>query len=179
MIVDAALSYRSAEEGLRLLPVLKEAGILFLEAPLPLDDWEGHSRMAATGMPLGVGDLGLTHVNEFIEAMDRGQASICQPDISQVGGFTGLLQIAAAAGKRNKRVITHGYKTNIIIAANLHFLASHPTEELLEFSTSKSPLRWETTEEQIVVGSDGRVEVPRRPGLGVRLSEKAIARYRV
>jgi len=179
MIVDAALSYRTTEEGLRLLPILKDAGILFLEAPLPLDDWEGHARLAAAGVPLGVGDLGLTHVNEFIEAMDRGQAAICQPDITQVGGFTGLMKVAAAARQRGKRVITHGYKTNIEIAANLHFLGSHWTAELLEYSTSKSPLRWHTTEEEIVVGSDGRVEVPRRPGLGVRLNEETVARYRV
>jgi L-rhamnonate dehydratase len=179
MIIDAALSYRTAEEGLKLLPVLKDAGILFLEAPLPLDDWEGHARMAAAGIPLGVGDLGLTHVSEFVEAMDRGQASICQPDITQVGGFTGLLQVAAAARKRNKRVITHGYKTNIEIAANLHFLANHWTEELLEYSTSQSPLRWETTEEQILVGEDGKVEVPQRPGLGMRLNENTIAKYRI
>jgi L-alanine-DL-glutamate epimerase-like enolase superfamily enzyme len=179
MIVDAALSYRTAEEGLKLLPVLRDAGILFLEAPLPLDDWEGHARMAAAGIPLGVGDLGLTHVSEFIDAMDCGQASICQPDITQVGGFTGLLQVSAAARRRNKRVITHGYKTNIEIAANLHFLANHWTDELLEYSTSQSPLRWETTEEKILVGQDGKVEVPQRPGLGVRLNENSIAKYRV
>jgi len=179
MIVDAALSYQTAEEGLRLLPVLREAGILFLEAPLPLDDWEGHARMAAAGIPLGVGDLGLTHVSEFIDAMDRGQASICQPDITQVGGFTGLFQVAAAARKRNKRVITHGYKTNIEIAANLHFLANHWTDELLEYSTSQSPLRWETTEEEILVGPDGKVAVPQSPGLGVRLNESSLAKYRV
>jgi L-rhamnonate dehydratase len=141
MIVDAALSYQTAEEGLKLLPVLREAGILFLEAPLPLDDWEGHARMAAASIPLGVGDLGLTHVSKFIDAMDCGQASICQPDITQVGGFTGPLQVAAAARKRNNRVITHGYKTNIEIAANLHFLANHWTDELLEYSTSQTPLR--------------------------------------
>jgi L-alanine-DL-glutamate epimerase-like enolase superfamily enzyme len=179
MIVDAALSYRTAEEGLRLIPILKEAGILFLEAPLPLDDWEGHARMAGAGIPLGVGDLGLTHVSEFIEAMDRGQAAICQPDITQVGGFTGILRIAEAARQRGKRVITHGYKTNIVIAANLHFLASHWAAELLEYSTSKSPLRWNTTQEDLPVGPDGRVEVPRQPGLGVHLKEEAVARYRV
>ena len=135
--------------------------------------------MAAAGIPLGVGDLGLTHVSEFIDAMDRGQASICQPDITQVGGFTGLLQVAAAARKRHKRVITHGYKTNIEIAANLHFLANHWTAELLEYSTSQSPLRWDTTEEEILVGLDGKVEVPHGPGLGVRLNETTLARYRV
>ncbi len=179
LIVDAALSYKTAEDGLRLLPVLKDAGILFLEAPLPLDDWEGHARMAAQGVALGVGDLGLTHVDEFVEAMDRGDASICQPDISQVGGFTGLMKIARAASQRGKRVITHGYKSNIIIAANLHFLGSHWTAELLEYSTSKSPLRWETTQEQLLVGDDGKVAVPVSAGLGVHLSEETIRKYRV
>src|SRR5581483_85142 len=145
LIVDAALSYRTVEEGLRILPVFKEVGITFLEAPLPLDDVAGHARLAKEGIPLGVGDLGLTHVDEFIEMMERGGCAICQPDITMVGGFTGLRRIAAAAAERGKRVITHGYKTNIEIAANLHFLAHHRDTEILEYSTSKSPLRWRTT----------------------------------
>jgi L-alanine-DL-glutamate epimerase-like enolase superfamily enzyme len=178
LIVDAALSYRTAEEGLRLLPVLKDAGVLFLEAPLPLDDVEGHAMMSNHGINLGVGDLGLTHTREFIEMMDRGGASICQPDISQVGGFTGILQVAAAAYARGKRVITHGYKTNIEIAANLHFLAAQPREELLEYSLSHSPLRWQVTQEQIVVEEDGCVRVPQGPGLGVSLNQEAVERYR-
>ena len=179
MIIDAALSYRSAEEGLRLIPIFKDVGVMFLEAPLPLDDVEGHARLAAGGLPLGVGDLGLTHVDEFIEAMDRGLASICQPDITMVGGFTGIRGIAKAARDRGKRVITHGYKTNIEIAANLHFLANHWADELLEYSTSKSPLRWEMTEESMEVGNDGKVAVRRAPGLGVHLNERTIAKYRV
>ena len=153
-------------------------GIWFLEAPLPLDDIEGHLEMSRHGLPLGVGDLGLTHVREFIEMMDLGGASICQPDISQVGGFTGILQVAAAAYARNKRVITHGYKTNIEIAANLHFLAAQPNVEPLEFSLSHSPLRWHTTNEHFPVEEDGCVRIPQAPGLGVTLNQETIERYR-
>lgn len=177
LIVDAALSYQTKEDGLKLYPAYREVGLLFLEAPLPLDDVAGHAAMAAHGIPLGVGDLGLTHVDEFIEAMDRGGASICQPDITMVGGFTGIQKIAGAAKARGKRVIPHGYKTNIEIAANLHFLAAHADEELLEFSTSKSPLRWETTNESLPVAPDGFVTVPTRPGLGVTLNEAALKKY--
>jgi L-rhamnonate dehydratase len=179
LIVDAALAYQTAEEGLRLLPLLRDVNVLFLEAPLPLDDIEGHARLAREGVPLGVGDLGLTHVQEFIDAMDRGGASICQPDITTVGGFTGIRKIAEAAGQRGKRVITHGYKSNIEIAANLHFLANHRDTELLEYSTSKSPLRWEMTMESIPVDENGMVSVPNSPGLGVHLNDAAVARYRV
>lgn len=177
LIVDAALSYRKAEEGLRLLPVLRDAGIWFLEAPLPLDDVEGHAVMSKQGLPLGVGDLGLTHTHEFVEMMDHGGATICQPDITQVGGFSGILQVAAAAYARGKRVITHGYKTNIEIAANLHFLAAQPKEEILEFSLSHSPLRWGTTREHFPVEEDGCVRVPEAPGLGVSLNPETIERY--
>jgi L-alanine-DL-glutamate epimerase-like enolase superfamily enzyme len=178
LIIDAALSYYTAEEGLRLLPILKDAGVWFLEAPLPLDDVEGHARMAGHGLPLGVGDLGLTHVREFVEMMDRGGADICQPDITEVGGFTGIMKIATAADERCKRVITHGYKSNIEIAANLHFLAARKAEEILEYSLSHSPLRWETTLETFPVENDGCVRIPQRPGLGVTLNPKAVVRYR-
>jgi L-alanine-DL-glutamate epimerase-like enolase superfamily enzyme len=178
LIIDAALSYRSAAEGARLIPIFREVGIWFLEAPLPLDDVEGHLEMSRHGLPIGVGDLGLTHVREFVEMMDRGGASICQPDISQVGGFTGILQVAEAAYARGKRVITHGYKTNIEIAANLHFLSAQPNVEPLEFSLSHSPLRWNTTREHFAVEEDGCVRVPQSPGLGVTLNEGTIERYR-
>jgi L-alanine-DL-glutamate epimerase-like enolase superfamily enzyme len=169
LFIDAALSYRSVEEGLRLLPIFRDVGVSLLEAPLPLDDVAGHARLAGQGIPLGVGDLGLTHVDEFIELMDRGRADVCQPDLSMVGGFTGVRRIARAARERGKRVIPHGYKTNILVAANLHFLANHDDEEVLEYSTSRSPLRWHTTRERFPVAEDGTVEVPDRPGLGVSL----------
>jgi L-alanine-DL-glutamate epimerase-like enolase superfamily enzyme len=178
LIVDAALSYQSPAEGLRLYPIFRSVGIWFLEAPLPLDDVEGHLEMSRHGLPTGVGDLGLTHVREFIEMMDLGGASICQPDISQVGGFTGIRKIAAAAYARNKRLIPHGYKTNIEIAANLHFLAAQPAVEPLEFSLSHSPLRWHTTHEHFPVEADGCVRVPQSPGLGVTLNMETIERYR-
>lgn len=177
LIVDAALCFRTAEEGLALLPILREVGVWFLEAPLPLDDVEGHARMAGHGVLLGAGDLGLTHVNEFIEIMERGRVDICQPDITMVGGFTGIRRIARAAEERGRRVIPHSYKTNISIAANLHFLASLESEELLEYSLSPSPLRWELTRGSLLVEPDGTVVVPDSPGLGVTLNEETVRRY--
>jgi L-alanine-DL-glutamate epimerase-like enolase superfamily enzyme len=179
IIIDAALSYKTADEGLRLYGAYRDINIHFLEAPLPLDDMAGHTRMAKEGIPLGVGDLGLTHVDEFIDYMDRGGASVLQPDITMVGGFTGLKKIGKAADARGKRVVTHGYKTNIEIAANCQFLASRKTPELVEYSTSKSPLRWHMTNEQIPVESDGNVVVPRRPGIGVSLNRATLEKYHV
>ena len=54
LVVDAALAFRTADEVLRLLPILREIGIWFLESPLPLDDVDGHARLAGKGVPIGV-----------------------------------------------------------------------------------------------------------------------------
>src|SRR5690606_26228471 len=122
------------------------------------------------------GDLGLTSHVEFAEMFDCGRIDIAQPDISMVGGYTEVLKVAEVAKKRGKRLVTHGYKTNLLIATNLHFLAQHFAEEMCEYSTSESPLRWELTRERFPIGADGRIEVPRAPGLGVSLDPAAIAR---
>jgi L-rhamnonate dehydratase len=176
IIVDGALAYETFEDAVRLLPILEAIGVEFFEAPLPVDDLAGHAALAKRGVPIGIGDLGLTHVSEFIELLDAG-ASICQPDITCVGGFSAMPEIAAAALERGKRVVPHAYKTNIQLAANLHFLASHEDDELLEYSLSESPLRWEITNERFPIEDDGTVLIPDAPGLGVSLNTATLTRY--
>ncbi|MGH6962442.1 MAG: enolase C-terminal domain-like protein, partial [Dongiaceae bacterium] len=168
-----------AEEGLPLMPIFKAFDFAWVEAPLPVDDLDGHARFQGFGVPIGGGDLGLTTRYEYETMFDHGKIDIAQPDVTMVGGLTELLRVAAAAKARGKRVVTHGYKSNITIAANLAFLAQHEREEILEYSTSQSPLRWELTNEAFPIDGDGMVTVPTAPGLGVSLNEATIGKYRV
>jgi L-alanine-DL-glutamate epimerase-like enolase superfamily enzyme len=94
------------------------------------------------------------------------------------GGLTELMLIAGVAKRLGKRVVTHGYKSNITIAANLAFLSQHWMDEPCEYSTSLSPLRWELTRESFPIGPDGRIAVPEGPGLGVALNLETVSKYR-
>jgi len=179
LMIDAATAWATAEDGLPLMPIFKEYDFAWVEAPLPLDDLDGHARFQGFGLAIGGGDLGLTTRWEYETLFERGRVDIAQPDVTMVGGLTELLRLARMAKARGKRVVTHGYKSNITIAANLAFLAQHEDEEILEYSTSQSPLRWELTNEAFPIGADGRVAVPTAPGLGVTLNEATIAKYRV
>ena len=135
--------------------------------------------MAGHGIALGVGDLGLTHVREFIEMMDRGGADICQPDISRGRRLhRHPARSPRPPQERGKRVITHGYKTNIEIAANLHFLAAQRDEEILEYSLSHSPLRWNTTREHFPVEQMVACACLRRLDWVSRSIRRAVAKYR-
>lgn len=179
LMVDAATAWAKAEEGLPLMPIFKEHGFFWVEAPLPVDDLDGHARFQGFGVPIGGGDLGLTTRYEYEEAFRRGRLDIAQPDVTMAGGITELMRISELARSLGKRVVTHGYKSNITISANLAFLSQHWMDEPCEYSTSQSPLRWHLTKEEFPIGADGRVALPDGVGLGVTLNPETVAKYRV
>lgn len=179
LMVDAATAWEKAEDGLPLMPIFAEFGFHWVEAPLPLDDMAGHARFQGFGVPIGGGDLGLTTRFEYDQMFEIGRIDIAQPDVTMVGGLTELMRVAALVKARGKRLVTHGYKSNITIAANLGFLSQHWADEPAEYSTSQSPLRWNLTKEQFPIGEDGRIAVPTAPGLGVSLDHETIARFRI
>ena len=179
LMVDAATAWSKAEEGLPLMPIFKDCDFDWVEAPLPLDDLMGHARFQGFGVPIGGGDLGLTTCAEYARMFEIGKIDIAQPDVTMVGGITELMRLSRLARRLGKRVVTHGYKSNITIAANLAFLSQHWADEPCEFSTSQSPLRWDLTEERFAIEADGRITVPERPGLGVTLNEATMRRFAI
>jgi L-rhamnonate dehydratase len=179
LMVDAATAWERAEDGLPLMPIFRDNDFLWVEAPLPIDDLAGHARFQGFGVPIGGGDLGLTTRYEYEHAFEVGKIDIAQPDVTMSGGLTELMRIAAVAKKRCKRVVTHGYKSNITIGANLAFLSQHWDDEPAEYSTSESPLRWNLTRERFDIGPDGRIQVPEQPGLGVSLDPATMEKFRV
>lgn len=179
LMVDAATAWATAEDGLPLMPMFRDFNFHWVEAPLPLDDFEGHARFQGFGVPVGGGDLGLTTRFEYQQMFDIGKIDIAQPDVTMVGGLTELMRVAKIAKARGKRVVTHGYKSNITIAANLAFLAQHWAEEPCEYSTSESPLRWKLTREEFPIDADGKIAVPAAPGLGVSLNPDTVEKYRI
>lgn len=178
LMIDAAAAWKIPEHGLPLMPVFRDCGFLWVEAPLPLDDVVGHAKFQGFGVPIGGGDLGATTRFDYAALFDQGKIDIAQPDVTMAGGLTELKRIAAIARQRSRRVVPHGYKTNITLACNLAFLGQLWREEMLEYSTSRSPLRWELTHEQFDIGTDGKVAVPSAPGLGVSLNMEVLQRYR-
>ena len=60
LMVDAATAWTHADEGLPLMPLFRDFGFEWVEAPLPIDDLAGHARFQGYSVPIGGGDLGLT-----------------------------------------------------------------------------------------------------------------------
>jgi len=178
LMIDGVGVWKRAEEVFPLLPALRESNVAWLEAPLPLENMDEYRNLQGQGIPIGGGDLGMTTRYEYAEMVERGGADILQPDITMVGGLSEMMVVSSMARKAGRRLVPHGYKSNILNAINLAFLSQHWADEMIEYSLSPSPLLKHLTVETFPVDEDGMVSVPTRPGLGVTLNEDALMRFR-
>ncbi|OZG75384.1 hypothetical protein BTA51_03120 [Hahella sp. CCB-MM4] len=179
LMLDATASFSHCGQLEPLIPVLRHCRVQWLEAPFPLDRIEQFIEIKSSGIPIGAGDTGLTAPDEWLPYFREAKIDIAQPDISWVGGFTALKEIAAMAEESGSRLIPHGWNTDLTLAANLHFLAIQPQAEYAEFSTSSSPLRWQLAENGPQIDNDGMISVPTGPGLGIVVNEETIRRFRI
>ncbi|MFP6743548.1 MAG: mandelate racemase/muconate lactonizing enzyme family protein [Alphaproteobacteria bacterium] len=179
LYLDGTEKWPTAAAAAEVIPALAEAGFGWFEAPLCGDDVEGYGALQGLGLPIAGGDTGLTTRYEFAPMIDTGRVDIAQPDITVVGGFSEVRHIADMVDEQGRRMIMHGYQSNILLACNMQVQAAWPADEPVEYSVSLSPLRWELTNEKLEVGDDGRVARPEGPGLGVSLNRETVERYRV
>ena len=180
LMLDVAQEYSRLDQLAPFLDLLAELDFAWIEAPFPLEEVREHARLrAATRIPVGVGDLGLTTCTEFEPFFSAGAFDIAQPDLTMFGGFTEALRLAQMLEGTGRRIVPHAYNTDITIAANLHFLATQPEMELVEYSTSPSRLRQDLVRGLAPIDADGTIPVPTGPGLGVTLNEDAVAEFEI
>jgi L-alanine-DL-glutamate epimerase-like enolase superfamily enzyme len=179
MMVDVAYAWSDWKEALRVMRRIEPFDIFFLETPLASDDLEGYARLAdATSIRIAAGEW-LTTRFEFAELMDRGNIDVAQPDIGRVGGITEAMRIAQMAQDRGKLIVPHCWKTGIGAAATAHFAAASSNCRFIEFlppSVAESALRRDLVQEELQI-ADGKMDLPRRPGLGIELNAAAVRRF--
>jgi L-alanine-DL-glutamate epimerase-like enolase superfamily enzyme len=149
--------------------------VFWLEEPLAQDNLEGYRRLSETStIPIaaGEGEAGRYAWGDLIE---RGKIDIAQIDLAR-NGFAEARRIADLAEDHGLRVVNHCYKTNISVAACLHWLATRKTGFIFEYSVDEGPLRLDLTKQRLAA-VDGIIRVPDEPGLGVDLNEEIVSRY--
>lgn len=114
---------------------------------------------------------------EFREVFERGAADIINPDVCNVGGILELKEIAAMAEPYFVAVSPHNYNsTTVGLAATVQVCASIPNFIITEYFVSLEDLGRELAVEPFEV-TNGFINVPDTPGLGIELDEEALGRY--
>lgn len=176
LMVDAghAWDVATAIQRAELLAPLK---IGWLEEPLSQDDRKGYSELCPRSpVPIAAGEGDVTHW-DFEDLIERG-VHVVQPDVAFCGGLTVCQRVGEMCQKHGRRAVPHCFSTGINLTASLHWMASVPDGDLVEYCLRPSPLMRKLVK-NLPPLVDGRVPVPSGPGLGIELDEDIIAEFRV
>ena len=150
-----------------LIKQLEPFNPMFIEEPCQAQNVDTMVDIArGTHLPIATGERIFTKWG-FREILEKGAASIIQPDLCHAGGLTEGRLIAGMAEAYYVPIAPHNPMGPISLAVGLHLAASIPNflvQEQVSLGEGylKNPFKLE---------KDGTVLIPKGPGLGIELDE--------
>lgn len=181
LMVDAGGSEQFWPHGLNwareTAKMLADYGIVWFEEALPPDDLDGYIELTKVSpVPIATGEV-LTRRQSFLPWLENRAADIIQPDCTKNGGLSESRRIAWMAYDHNIQLVSHGWNTAVGLAADLQLAAAMPVARYVEYLTPCAYIENLTTE-PFVLDSEGFLEIPDKPGLGIELDREKLENYR-
>ncbi|MCR9062668.1 MAG: galactonate dehydratase [Cytophagales bacterium] len=154
-----------------LIKELEQFQPMFIEEPCQPQNVDVLADIArSTHLPIATGERIFTKWG-FREILEKGAASILQPDMCHCGGISEARIIAGMAESYYAYIAPHNPMGPISLATGLQLAASIPNflvQEQVSLGEGyiKEPFKLE---------KDGHVMIPNKPGLGVELDEDKIS----
>ncbi|KAJ1331395.1 galactonate dehydratase [Microdochium nivale] len=171
----------------RLVAKLAPYDPLFVEEPLLSENMAGIVQIASggTGVPIALGERlhSRWDVRPFLES---GCVDILQPDVCHVGGISELRRIAAAAETYDVALAPHCPLGGLALAACVQVDAVSANFAIQEMSlgihynnVEGQDLTSYTLNPEVWDVSDGYINLPTGPGLGIEVDEAQVRKFAV
>ena len=158
---------------------LEENDLMFIEEPVLCEHMEDFKEIAAAcNIPIATGERLFTKY-DFKRLLTAGGVDIIQPDLSHAGGITECKKIASMAEAYDVALAPHCPLGPIALASCLNVDATSYNAVIQEqsigihYNVGKSVLDYVTNQEDFVF-TDGYVQLPKRPGLGVEVNKELV-----
>lgn len=185
LMIDANCGYdvhTSIELGRKVEPY----DVAWFEEPVFPENYRGYERIAdAISIPLAAGECEFARWG-FQNLLATDAIDFVQPNVGRAGGFIECMAIADMADAKDLIYAPHtGSSSAVTMAAELQVAAAVPNFGIYEHMRSdwskdqRNPLRNDLVEEDIERFSDGSIEVPDRPGLGITIDEDVLEAHRI
>ena len=156
--------------------------LMFVEEPCPPENVEAMLRIKRrTSVPIATGERLITAFG-CREIIEKRVVDVLQPDINHVGGISALWKVGAMAAASGIQMAPHSCEGPIGAIATLHVDASMPNFLVQEICSGVEPGPKEKIWEEwlgfpAMRMKDGRFPLPEKPGLGIELTEAALAKH--
>ena len=158
---------------------LEEYDLMFIEEPVLCEHMEDFKEIAAAcNIPIATGERLFTKY-DFKRLLTAGGVDIIQPDLSHAGGITECKKVASMAEAYDVALAPHCPLGPIALASCLNVDATSYNAVIQEqsigihYNVGKSVLDYVTNQEDFVF-TDGYVQLPKRPGLGVEVNKELV-----
>jgi len=185
LAVDSNGNY-TLDQALESMRAIADFRIGWYEEPLAPQDWRGYRELRRRApMPIATGEA-LYEQFDFFRLVNEELVDVLQPDLALCGGLSVARFVGELAATAHLRVSPHVWGTSVGLAAAVHWVASlsdyphnghNPSPTLVEYDIGNNPLRDELLVEPLKL-SDGHLEVPTGPGLGIEVDPAMLDRYR-
>jgi D-galactarolactone cycloisomerase len=180
-IADAPLW--DLDRAKRFADVCADAGIAWIEEPLPMDAYDDLSALTRySKVPVAGGELHTSAYPELKMMIERKCYSIFQPDAMFTGGIAQTLKIARLCKEHGLSYTPHTWTNGIGFAVNSQLFAASgfAADTLLEYPLD--PPGWvpearDAMLEEPFLHENGRLAMSDSPGLGFGIDSKALRKY--
>ena len=172
LLLDAHSKF-DLPRGLKLIERVEPLKLFWLEEVTPVPGLPAIRK--SERMPTAGGEV-IYGVKGFLPYITAGSVDIVMPDVKYCGGMLELKKIASLAEAAGLKTAPHGPASPIGNVAAAHVCAGMANFLILEFSYGEVPWRAELIDppESVIKGS---IELSTRPGLGIRLNDKIVAKH--
>lgn len=167
----------------RFSDVCADAGVAWLEEPLPMDAYDDLAALTAySRVPVAGGELHTSALPELRMMIEKPCYSIFQPDAMFTGGIAQTLEIARLCRAEGLSYTPHTWTNGVGFAVNLQvFLASgFAGERALEYPLD--PPGWVPEARDAMLArpflhEKATLPAPNAPGLGIEIDKRALRKY--
>ena len=168
----------SPRMGMQFARALEPYGLYWFEEPCwpeTVDDIALIQRAVSTPIATGERLVSQYAVREYLE---KRACSVLQTDITHVGGLSEARRIAAMCDAYRVALAPHNPQGPVSTAASLEFGFATPSYIICEAVHLDVPWRQDVVSEGFTVEKRGRTVRPGdRPGLGIEIDEKEVAKH--
>ena len=164
-------------QALSIAEQVKPYDLLWFEEPVwPPEDFAGLAEVRKhCGIPLAAGENNMSALH-FAQMMQAGAVDYAQPSVIKVGGVTEFMKVVKLTAEHQVTLMPHSPYFGPGLLASIHMTATLVQETMIEYSFADlgaNPLG------DAIIPRNGRIEVPRGPGLGRDPDMEVVERYRV
>ena len=170
---DVENNYSHAD-ALRVARELEQLDFTWFEAPFPDWDLRGYRDLTSqVAVPIVPSGNWIMDLQSFENAVHSGAWSRARTDITCLGGLTTAHRALQICEEADIKCEVLGWGNTLISAANLHLMLSNDCCSYFEQSVPYEPYEYGMID-VIRTSSDGTVQAPDGPGLGVRVDWQAM-----